>query len=105
MSFLVPQHWTLEIANVFALAENVGRLTASDVAGALNTLGSLQIEVDSETYSSAFGMTLSLCRRHRITAYYAAYLELALRKGAGLASLDRKLVAAAAAEGVTLFQP
>jgi len=46
---------------------------------------------------------LTLARRHRLTVYDAAYLELAHRDGLPLASLDRALRKAARASGVTLL--
>ena len=48
-------------------------------------------------------LVLTLARKHRITAYDAAYLELALRLDAPLATLDRALASAAAAEGAPLI--
>ncbi len=46
--------------------------------------------------------SLCLARRHRLSGYDAAYLETALRRGAKLATLDRKLATAAAREGVSV---
>jgi predicted nucleic acid-binding protein len=46
---------------------------------------------------------MSLARRHRVTVYDAAYLELALREGLPLATLDAALADAARAEGVALL--
>jgi predicted nucleic acid-binding protein len=48
---------------------------------------------------------LSLARAHRLSAYDATYLELALRRGLPLATLDGKLKAAASAVGVLAFGP
>jgi predicted nucleic acid-binding protein len=42
----------------------------------------------------------ALTRGHRLTVYDAAYLELALREGAPLATLDAALAGAARAEKV-----
>ena len=47
---------------------------------------------------------MALARKHGLSAYDAAYLETALRRGDGLATLDRELVNAAVAEGVVLIQ-
>ncbi|MDZ4800583.1 MAG: type II toxin-antitoxin system VapC family toxin [Bryobacteraceae bacterium] len=44
-----------------------------------------------------------MTERHRLTLYDAAYLELALRRGLPLASLDRELRGAALAEGVAVL--
>ena len=46
---------------------------------------------------------MTLARRHSLTFYDAAYLELAKREGLPLATLDRDLEKAAIAEGVALF--
>ena len=46
---------------------------------------------------------MALARGHRLTAYDASYLALAIREGCPLASLDRRLNEAATAEGVTPF--
>jgi predicted nucleic acid-binding protein len=45
---------------------------------------------------------MDLSRRHRLTFYDAAYLELAQREAIPLATLDKELVTAARAEGVPL---
>jgi predicted nucleic acid-binding protein len=66
----------------------------------LSLLASLPIVLDFEANEEDL---LGLARRHRLTVYDAAYLELALRKGADLASLDTALVAAARADGVVLI--
>jgi prevent-host-death family protein len=47
----------------------------------------------------------ALSRREGLTAYDAAYLELAMREGLPLATLDRQLREAAARLGVPEFQP
>ncbi len=40
-----------------------------------------------------------LARRHRLSAYEAAYLELALRRAVPLAALEQRLAEAARAAG------
>lgn len=100
---VVPSHWPLEVANVLAVCERRGRVTAARIAEFLSFLGSLPIAVDDRTAENAFGEVLTLARRHRLTAYDAAYLELALRKGCPLASLDDSLNGVAAGLGIALF--
>jgi predicted nucleic acid-binding protein len=63
----------------------------------------LPIQSDSETERHAWQSTLRLAERYRLTVYDAAYLELAMRRGLPLASLDRELRAAAGAENVALL--
>ena len=59
--------------------------------------------VDPETGIHAWAQTLDLSTRFSLTVYDAAYLELAVRRGLPLATLDRDLRAAASAAGVTLL--
>ena len=46
---------------------------------------------------------MALARARKLTVYDAAYLDLAIREGLPLATLDRQLERAALAEGVALF--
>jgi predicted nucleic acid-binding protein len=61
---------------------------------------SIQIN-DSPSYSAVF----DLAQRHSLTVYDAAYLDLALREGLPIASLDRELVRAAGNAGINVFKP
>jgi len=99
----VPNLFHLETTNVLLLAERRGRMSATDTADQIALLGSLPLEVDQLTAEVAAHATLSLARTHRLTAYDAAYLELALRLRLPLATRDASLAAAAAAAGVALL--
>jgi len=99
---IVPELFHLEIANILLQAERKGRLTAAGVAARLNLLGELAITTDPETSRRAWHDGLSLARAHRLTSYDAAYLELALRTGSGLATRDGALANAARALGIAL---
>jgi predicted nucleic acid-binding protein len=61
------------------------------------------IEVDPATFTHALSDTLQLARRYTLSAYDASYLELALRLGISLATLDVDLQAAAKKAGVKKF--
>ena len=99
---LVPGHWHLEIANTLLMAERRKRMSARDRESALAALDRLAIDIDSETNDRAFKEIASLAARFRLTAYDAAYLELAHRTGLPLATLDEDLRAAAVKLGVKL---
>ena len=99
----VPALWPLEVANVLLVGERRKRLTAADTARFLSLLGAFPITVDEETTVRAWVETLALARAQNLSAYDAAYLELAMRRGLPLATLDEKLKAAAAAVGVSLY--
>ena len=100
---LVPSLWPLEVANAVLVGERRRRSTEAQAAAWLGILGSLAIEVDGETTSHAWSSTPALARSQNLSAYDAAYLELAMRRGLPLATLDDKLRAAARAVGVPLF--
>jgi predicted nucleic acid-binding protein len=105
LEMLVPRLWHLEIANVLIVGERRGRCTQADTASWISYLSGLPILVDGATEARAWGETLHLARQHGLSAYDAAYLELAMREGVALATLDAKLRAAMAAIGVPLYSP
>ena len=100
----VPNLWHVEVANVLALAERRRRITLAESAEFISLLESLQISVDDETSSRAFNRVLDVAREERLTAYDAAYLELAMRLGVPLASKDGDLCDAADRVGVTVLR-
>ncbi len=98
---LVPALFHLEVANALLQGERRGRITPSYTGERLAVLGRLRLDVDPGS-ESAWSNTITLGRIERLTAYDAAYLELALRRGAELATLDAKLADAAKSRGVTV---
>ena len=100
---IVPGLWPIEVANVLLFAERRRRISAADRVEALRFLNELPIEIDSETAAQAWGATLGLAERFRLTLYDAAYLELAQRRGLPLASLDRDLRKAGRALGLDVL--
>jgi predicted nucleic acid-binding protein len=98
----VPGIWSLEIANVLLVAERRNRITQEQSEEAIVLLHSLLIQVDTATDANALGTTLVLGRQEGLAAYDAAYLELALRLGLPLATIDTRLAQAATRCGVDL---
>lgn len=101
---LVPEIWPLEVANVLLAAERRGRIQEADSARFVELLDSLPIAVDGETASRAKGSILALGRKHGLTSYDAAYLELAMRSGLPLATRDKALKSACRKSGLRLFR-
>ena len=91
------------MANVLARAESTGLVSEARSATFIGMLQQLDISVDPATSAQALAATLQLARRHKLSAYDAAYLELALRTGLALATLDEKLSKAARRAGVKRF--
>ena len=102
-SSLVPVTWGLEVSNVIGKAEAKGSLNVAQSEAFLEMLAGVGIGADSSTFSKALSDTLQLARRYRLSAYDASYLELALRKGLPLATLDQDLQKAAHKTGVKRF--
>ena len=99
----VPSLWSLEVANALIVGERRGRTTPADTSRFLAILGTFPIAVDDETAGRAWFDTMHLARAHNLSAYDASYLELAIRLGLPLASLDGRLNHAAGAVGIPLY--
>jgi predicted nucleic acid-binding protein len=96
---IVPALWWFEIRNILIVNERRRRITEPDTAAFLLNLSLLRLRADQSPDENA---VLRLARAHRLSVYDAAYLELALREGMALATLDADLRKAAASEGVVL---
>ncbi len=98
----VPALWPIEVGNVLRVATSRGRITREDWARIRNNLAALPIEIDPVSIARIWGSVLDLAHENRLSVYDAMYLELALRLRLPLATLDRALAAAGAANGVDL---
>jgi predicted nucleic acid-binding protein len=100
---IVPALWRWEVANLLLMAERRKRIGSADVLRHLAQLKKMPIEVDDEALDQTWNSTSQLARKHLLTAYDAAYLEIAIRRTLGLGSLDTGLRKAAKAERVPLL--
>ena len=100
---IVPGIWSLEVANVLARAEAKDLGTEARSEAFVGMLQRMDIAIDGATSAQALGSTLQLARRYKLSAYDASYLELALREGLPLATLDDDLTKAAKRAGVKRF--
>ena len=96
----MPALWWFEVRNVLLIGERRGRTSQKHTEAFLDFLRELPIELAPLPEEVP---VLSLARRHQLSFYDAAYLELAQRERIALATLDRALTRAAAAEGVQLI--
>lgn len=103
IKLIVPAIWSLEVSNVLLVAEKRGRLSNEDVSDFLNLLKQLPIEVVVEDHAKSMPRILALGRANELSAYDAAYLDLAIQNLCPLATLDKNLVKAAKSCGVFLF--
>ena len=102
---LVPSVWPLEFANTLLVAERRGRLTEARASQLRDHILGLGIEVAPDQPTRVLTEVLALARQHGLTAYDAAYLDLAMREGVPLATLDDRLAQAARRAGVDLVKP
>lgn len=100
---MVPALWPLEVSNAILSAERKKRLTVAQATAFLRRVSGLPISLDAMPLGHAFSEVLSVARQHQLTAYDAAYLELALRQDLPLATLDEPLRRSARAAGVALM--
>ena len=96
----VPALWWYELANVLAVAERRRILTRADVENAISLYGQLTLRTDKAESIEHVRRLCEITRVYGLTAYDASYLELAMRHGAPLATLDRQLLDAAVKSGV-----
>jgi predicted nucleic acid-binding protein len=99
----VPGLWRLEVANILEMGVRHGRGDSAFRDITLAELALLPLSLDPHTHREAWGVTVQLAARHRLTIYDASYLELAKRRSLPLATLDGELRAAARREGVVLL--
>ncbi len=97
---MAPMLWPLEALNVLMVSERKRRIDRVGRHRLTAFLRGLPIDIDDETAHYAWRDTQALMERHGLTSYDAAYLELALRTGLSLATLDQDLARAARAEQV-----
>ena len=100
---IVPSHWRLEVANMLRSALRRRRLTIPQRDDALARLSALPVTVDAIGWDAAWTGTIVLSDRHDLTPYDAAYVELAIRRQATLATRDKALTKAARAEGISVI--
>jgi predicted nucleic acid-binding protein len=100
---LAPGLWPLEVANIILVAERKSRITQAQRVRALTALAKLPIRIDTDAAGRAWNSTFDLALAHGLTVYDAGYLDLSLRSGLPLATLDRPLGRAASACGVPVL--
>jgi len=102
---LVPAVWPLEFADAMLVAERRKRLSEADAAWLRESILSLPISVEADTTAHVLSAVLALAREQSLSVYDASYLDLAMREGLPLATLDDRMGAAARACSVALLIP
>jgi predicted nucleic acid-binding protein len=98
--FWVPALWWYEVANALTAAQRRRRLTEADRARAIELYGTLPVRTDAALDAHALWRFQVLAEEHGLSAYDAAYMELAQRKGLRFATFDGRLATAARRAGI-----
>ena len=99
----VPSLWWWETANSLLVAERRKRMSSYAIDATMEVFQNLPVITDGQSSRHSAAESFALARRFGLTTYDAAYLELALRLNAALATLDKALVRAASAVGIELI--
>ena len=90
---LVPTLWRYEMVNIILTNLRRGRLQEENALSAFTAFNALSVTECPAGNSKAIAI---LARKHDLTGYDAAYLELAVREDATLYTSDKKLLLALA---------
>ncbi|MCA1786007.1 MAG: type II toxin-antitoxin system VapC family toxin [Desulfobacteraceae bacterium] len=101
---IVPSIWPLEVTNVLLVAERSERISEADSTRFIALLSELPIIVDQESPERMIKEIFALARKHNLSSYDASYLDLAMRKGLPIATLDKNLLAAAKRSKVSILK-
>lgn len=100
----IPPLWWYEIANAINMAKRRQRISDAQRTRLMELYAALPLRTDIGVGASCFFQYHQIACQYTLSAYDAAYLELASRRGMGLASLDAKLCDAAKQMGITVFE-
>lgn len=96
----VPFHWKTEIANGLLMGIRRQRITPEYREKVFEELSALKLSADGGGQEHIWTSVNQIAETYGLTVYDAIYMELAIRRGFVLASLDKKLIKAAKAAGV-----
>jgi len=99
----VPAHWSVEIANALYTNIRRGRIVEADVDGIVHFLSKIQVTIVPPVQLTEIGPLTRFATAHTLTAYDAAYVQIALHHGCRLATLDRDMRAAGRRLGISLL--
>ena len=99
---MAPGLWVYEVTNTLAVSVRKNKLTVSDVHGLMNDIQLLPIEFDKPTTENMSNI-FHIANEYKLSAYDAAYIELALRANIPIASFDKEIVKVSGQLGIKIF--
>jgi predicted nucleic acid-binding protein len=103
-SAIAPSFWPHEVLNALLVGEKRKRISGNLIRAFLTDLAMLPIVLQELQAGAVFDRIQSLSREHGLTAYHAAYLDLARTNRLPVATLDEDLIRACARTGVELIR-
>ena len=91
---VTPSFWPHEVLNALLVGEKRKRISKELVRSFLDDLATLPIVLEQFPAGVVFDRIQHISREHGLTAYDAAYLDLALDSGLPIATLDEDLMRA-----------
>lgn len=91
-SAIAPSFWPHELLNALLVGEKRKRISGDLIRAFLTDLATLPIVLQESQADAVFDGIQSLSREHGLTAYDAAYLDLAQTNGLPVATLDEDLM-------------
>ena len=101
---IVPSIWSVEVTNALLVGERRKRIQQPEVRRFVELLKGLNILEDGQPFADTVSNILPLAREYDLSAYDAAYLDVAVRHGASIATLDVALQKAGRAAGIKIFK-
>jgi predicted nucleic acid-binding protein len=101
---LVPPIWSVEITNALKVGERRRRIRHPKVRRFVELLKGLSILEDTQPFADRVTNILPLAQEYDLSAYDAAYLDVAVRQRVPLATLDAALQKAGRAAGINIFK-
>jgi hypothetical protein len=102
---VVSRSWCYEVVETVLSDERSGRTTAIEVDQYLGWIAVFRIFVDSGTPDGYWHSVVALARTHGLTVAQSGSLELAVRTGLPLATLNSTQSSLAGSLGISLFIP
>ena len=103
-AILVPPLWPVEITNAVLIAERRKRIKQPEIRRFVELLDGLRVSMDSQSVTENVSNILPIAQEYGLSAYDAAYLDVAVRHGAPLATLDSALQKAGRKAGIEIFR-
>lgn len=101
---IVPAIWGLEITNALVVGERRKRIRQPEVRRFVELLNGLSIIEDGQPFADTVSNVLPLAREYDLSAYDAAYLDVAVRHEIPLVTLDATLHTACTSAGIKIFK-